>query len=393
MPRDRPYTVRELVGELQRALWDIWGHQWVVGELGRWTKASSGHVYGTLVEGPDAVSFTVMRNDLRRLRWQPKEGELVSALGRLEVFRGNLTLRVRAMEPVGAGARARALEELKQRLQTEGLFAAERKRPLPRLPRTVGVVTSARGAALQDFLTVLRRRMPSTTVVLSSCRVQGEGADLEIAAALRRIVLHGQAEVVVLTRGGGSAEDLWAFQTEAVVRAVAASPIPVVSAVGHEVDVTLCDLVADLRVATPSAAAERIVPDRQELRAELRLRQERLVAALTRQLAERRARVRRQKLVHPGERIADARRRARSLEARLVAAGPRSVAGRRRQLAAAIGQLEALSPLAVLGRGYAIALHEGRAVKRAGDLSVGDALELRLHEGRADLEVVAIQEG
>lgn len=393
MPRERPYTVRELVGELQRALWDIWGHQWVVGELGRWSQAASGHVYGTLVEGPDAVSFTIMRNEVRRLRWKPKEGELVSALGRLEVFRGQLTLRVRAMEPVGAGARARALEELKRRLHEEGLFAPERKRRLPRLPRTVGVVTSARGAALQDFLTVLKRRMPSTTVVLASCRVQGEGAEHEIVQALRRIVLHGQAEVVVVTRGGGSAEDLWAFQTEAVVRAVAACPLPVVSAVGHEVDVTLCDLAADLRVATPSAAAERIVPDRQELRAEVRLRSERLVAALSRQLAEHRARVRRQKLVHPGERLVAARRRADSLQERLVAAGPRAVSIRRRQLAAATGRLDALSPLAVLGRGYAIALHDGRAVKDAAALSVGDDLELRLHEGAADVRVVAIREG
>ncbi len=390
MPRERPYTVRELVGELQRALWDIWGHQWVIGELSQLKVAASGHLYATLVEGPDAVRVTMMRSEAQRLRWRPQEGELVRALGRLEVFRGSLQLRVRAMEPVGEGARARALEALRARLAEEGLFSPDRKRPLPRLPRCVGVVTSARGAALQDFLTVLKRRMPGTRVVLASCRVQGEGAEHEVVSALRRVEAHGQAEVIVVTRGGGSTEDLWAFQAEEVVRAVAACRVPVVSAVGHEVDVTLCDLVADLRVATPSAAAERVVPDRRELRAELVQRQQRLVAGFQRNVAAKRAHLARRKLLHPGERVARGRERLGRLQQRLAGSGPRRVAHQRRALLAAVGRLEALSPLAVLGRGYAIALSEAGAVRAAGEVRVGDALEIRLHQGRLDVSVDAV---
>lgn len=347
---------------------------WVAGEISNWKRSAAGHCYFTLKDSDAQVRCVLFAGDARRLPTDPEEGMAVRAFGAVSLYepRGDYQLVVRELEASDAGGLWRlAFEKLRRKLEAEGLMDPARKRPLPRFPRRVGVVTSPVGAAVHDVIQVIEQRAPWCTVVLSPARVQGDGAEHEIAAAMARLAEHGDVDVIIVGRGGGSVEDLWAFNREEVARAIAASPVPVVSAVGHETDVTIADLVADLRVATPSAAAERAVPDAQELRRQLRLAARRIGGAADR-------------------RLADQRRRVDDLAADLEAGVDRLLERRARRLNRSMDKLEALSPLASLERGYAVALGEdGRLLRRTEDFETGSTIRLRVVDG----QVVCTVEG
>jgi exodeoxyribonuclease VII large subunit len=302
--------------------------------------------------------------------------------------RGDLQLLVRELEPRGLGALQVAFEQLRRRLEAEGLFASARKRALPPLPRGLGVVTSASGAALRDVLAVARRRWPSLPILLAPVRVQGPGAEHEIAAALDALARHADVSVILLVRGGGTLEDLQPFNSEVVARALARCPRPVISGVGHEVDVSIADLVADLRAPTPSAAAELAVPDRRALAEQLRHQQARLERALRARIrshADRVARcAARLRAAAPAARIALARERHAAVTRSLTRAGLARFARARERFGALALRLDALSPLAVLGRGYALVRREsdGALVREASDAPPGTALALRVARAR-----------
>ncbi len=381
------------VTQLGAALKDVLGHQFgslaVEGEVSRFTAARSGHWYFTLTDGRSSIQAAMFRGDNQRQDWRPRDGDAVVVMGRLDFYApgGRTSLLARRMVPAGAGERQRALEALTHRLASEGLFATERKQALPVLPRAIGVATSPTGAALQDILNVLARRFPGLPVYLAPCRVQGAGCEREIAAALDLLGDHGRSDVVIVGRGGGSAEDLWGFNLEPVVRAIVRCPIPVVSAVGHETDQSLSDLAADLRAPTPSAAAELVVPELAALIGRLEELEARATGALARQLHTRRTRLERLRLLHPGDRLAQVRRRHDELRTRLGRASARDLSDRRARLGALGARLDALSPLAVLGRGYALARRDGAIVRRGQDLAPGDVLALTLAEGGARVVV------
>ncbi|CAN5641500.1 hypothetical protein BH23GEM7_BH23GEM7_18820 [soil metagenome] len=344
---------------------------WVVGEVANFTRARSGHCYFSLRDSASQLRCVMWRDEARRLPTTPAEGMQVRALGRLTIYesRGEFQLVVSELEGRGDGLWKLAFERLRTRLASEGLTAPERKRPLPRYPACVGVVTSASGAALRDILSVLRRRAPWTRVVLSGCRVQGDGAAQEVAAAIRLFARADCADVLIIGRGGGSVEDLWAFNEEIVARAIAESPIPTISAVGHETDFTIADLVADLRAPTPSAAAEAAVPDGTALRRELREQGERLFGAMHDRLAADRA-----TLAEAG--------------AALHGAAERRLRAGRDRLGRAAGKLHALSPLAALARGFAVPLsEEGRVLRHVGEFSPGAPISLRVVDGRVACRV------
>ena len=297
-----PLTVTQLTHALSDLVHENFGLVQVEGEVGRITFARSGHWYLSLKDDGAVLDAAVFRGANSRMSWRPQEGDRVVATGELSIYapRGSYSLIVRRLERAGVGDLLARLEALKGALAAEGLFAPERKRPLPAVPRAVGVVTSPTGAALQDILRVLDERWPGLPVYIAPCMVQGAGAAQQIAAALRLVEAHGKADVIIVGRGGGSAEDLWAFNEEPVVRAVAACAIPVVSAVGHETDTSLCDLAADVRAATPSHAAELVVPERDALLEIVDGLAARLELAVARQVQRRRDRLAGIKLRDPG---------------------------------------------------------------------------------------------
>ena len=345
---------------------------WVAGEVSNWKRSHRGHCYFSLRDASAQVRCVLFAGDARRLPADPEEGMQVRAFGAVTLYeqRGDYQLVVREVEAKDAGGLWRlAFEKLRAKLEAEGLLAPERKRPLPRSPRRVGVVTSPVGAAVHDVLRVIEGRAPWTTVVLSAARVQGEGAEQEIADALDRLAEHGDVDVIIVGRGGGSVEDLWAFNREEVARAIARCPVPVVSAVGHEVDVTIADLVADARAATPSAAAERVVPDGADLKRQLRTMTVRLEGSLRRLEQGRRREV--------GE-------LASSLEGCMATLLER----RGTRLGRASDRLEALSPLAALKRGYAVPQAEdGRVLRRVSDFDAAGRFRLRVSDGRIECTV------
>ncbi len=390
---EAPLSVGELVGLLGGSLEREFSHILVVGELTAVNRAASGHLYFTLSDDSASVDGVMWRGDAFRLAFQPRQGDEVMVRGRMGVFArsGRMQLYANAMKPVGAGAAQKAFEELRRRLAAEGLFAPERKRAPPFLPATIGVVTSRTGAAVHDILVTLRRRFPGVRVVLAPTVVQGSDAPRSIVAALARLAACGLCDVVIVGRGGGAAEDLAAFNDEAVVRAVAAFPVPVVSAVGHEVDVSLCDLVADLRAATPTGAAEAVVPVRADLLASVETAAHRLRSAMQRRIAELRMGVDASggRLRHPAARVAELRQRADRYAMLLERALRARIAMPVRRLAELTSTLDALSPLAVLERGYSLAADtSGRLVRDAAELRDGDRVELRFHRGRAGADIV-----
>jgi exodeoxyribonuclease VII large subunit len=319
------------------------------------------------------LAVTIARRVYDRLELDLDEGESVHVAGRAELYerKAELAFRATTIERVGLGGHLLALEQLKRTLAREGLFAADRKRRLPRVPRAVGILTGADAAARGDLVTTIGARFPATKVVLAETRVQGKGAAEAIVAALSALTRHPEVDVVVLSRGGGSFEDLLPFSDEAVVRAVAASPVPVVSAVGHEQDTPLCDLAADVRAATPTAAATLVVPSLAETEAALAATRRRLELAVSAQLEQTRSRIERQ-------------------HERLRAA-PRLLLERRRaSLDHAGARLQALSPLATLGRGYAIVRSAGQALRAASAVQPGASLDVQLATGSLEATVTEV---
>ncbi|HEY8395018.1 MAG TPA: exodeoxyribonuclease VII large subunit [Thermaerobacter sp.] len=370
---------------------------WVRGEISNYKRHSSGHVYFTLKDDRAALRCVMFRSAARTLRFEPGDGMAVIAGGRIGVYEagGQYQLYVETLEPDGVGALYLAFEQLKERLRREGLFDPERKRPLPRLPRRVGVVTSADGAALRDIIRVASRRNPRLHLIVAPVPVQGDEAAPAIAAAIRRFGRFGGVDVLIVGRGGGSWEDLWPFNEEVVVRAVAESPIPVVSAVGHETDFTLCDLAADVRAPTPSAAAELVVPDWYELRdrvVDLRQRLERAMRLRVRMARDRLERLAGSRgMFYPRDRVLQHRQRLDTLLRDLVATARRLVDERRQRLLLLSGRLESLSPLAVLARGYSIARDaRGEVLKDARRVTPGDRVDVWLHRGQLRCRVEAV---
>lgn len=338
------------------------------------------------------------RPDAARLPMDPEEGMKVRAFGQLTLYpaRGDFQLVARALEgEEGEGLWKLAFERLRRRLEEEGLLALERKRPLPRFPQTVGVVTSRTGAALHDILTVLRRRAPWLRVVVRGARVQGEGAADEVARAVEALGRWGEADVLIVGRGGGSLEDLWAFNEESVARALASCPVPVVSAVGHEVDVTIADLVADLRAPTPSAAAEAVAPDAEEILRYLEGAGERLARALRRGVEGQRKTLERGwgSLQRLGPGIVKPRRRVLRERGGALSMGITTlVEDRRNALARLAGKLDALSPLGTMRRGFAVPLSlQGALLRGVADFRAGESFLLRVVDGRIRAETHEIE--
>ena len=271
MAKAKPKSVTQLTREIKNLVEGQIGLQWVAGEVSNCRPARSGHIYFTLKDQYSQIAAVVWRLTAERLKFQLKDGMEVIALGPVEVYaaRGNYQLIIEQLVPKGVGALETALRQLKEKLEKEGLFDPARKRPVPRVPRRIALITSPTGAAVKDMLQVITRRWPAADVLLMPVKVQGEGAAAEIAYALRNVHRIPDVDVVVTGRGGGSLEDLWAFNEEPVARAIAECPFPVISAVGHEIDVSIADLVADVRALTPSEAGELVVPSREELSAEL----------------------------------------------------------------------------------------------------------------------------
>jgi exodeoxyribonuclease VII large subunit len=443
-PAPHVYSVAELVGAVDQALRERFGPLWVAGEISNLRPQAAGHVYFTLKDDRSKLDAVMFRSAAQLLPFRPANGMEVVVQGRVAIYaeRGAFQLYVDAMEPRGLGALRLAFEQLKARLGAEGLFEAARKRPLPRWPRGIGIVTALQGAAVHDMLTVLRRRWPLARVIVRPVRVQGAGAAQEIADGIADLCRGESLDVLIVGRGGGSLEDLWAFNEEVVARAIAASRLPVVSAVGHEVDFTIADFVADARAPTPTAAAALVVPDHEEVIATLARAAAGLRGGLVRRTqgaAERLATLER-RLGDPRRRVADVRQRvdelgARSvaglrrrlawerrdllnLSARLAQSGPAARAGMMRervrgaaerlrlgltlrvrgahaQVERAASRLEALSPLACLARGYAIVRQGGPGgpvVREAATLRPGEPVSMTFARGRARARVEETEE-
>lgn len=368
---------------------------YVVGEISNFTNHyRTGHYYLTLKDGDCAVKAVMFRSANVRLKFEPENGMKVIVRGRVSLFErdGQYQLYIEDMQPDGAGALSIAFEQLKQKLAAEGLFDAEHKKPIPRRSYRIGVVTSSTGAVLQDIRNVVSRRFPLADIILAPVQVQGDGAAVQIAQAIYDFNLLSAADVLIVGRGGGSAEDLWAFNEEIVARAVYASEIPVISAVGHETDFTICDFVADLRAPTPSAAAELAVPD---------IRDD--IAFIDAALGQCEAIVL-ERLADESDRLSLARERiaARSpaaiidgkiqtvdlLLGRALASIDNKISNQQSRLNADISKLDALSPLKVLMRGYSIAKKNGKIVSKTSELKSKDKISLRLSDGEVDCEVL-----
>ena len=336
------------------------GLQWVTGEVSNCRPARSGHVYFTLKDQNSQIAAVVWRLTAERLKFQIKDGMEVVAMGPVEVYpaRGSYQLIVNQLMPKGVGALEAALRQLKEKLEKEGLFQRERKRPIPRIPKRIALITSPTGAAVKDMLQVITRRWPAANIIIMPVAVQGDAAAAQIAYALRNVHRIPDVDVVVTGRGGGSLEDLWAFNEEVVARAIFECPIPVVSAVGHEIDVSIADLVADVRALTPSEAGELVVPSREELSAGLASLRDRLVSRLRRKADRARlqldALASRRVFTNPQQVIRQCSEQLDELSERMEAAARRRIQRERQTLAQASGTLDALSPLGVLARGYSM---------------------------------------
>ena len=438
-------TVGELAMRIKAQLEDQFPAVWVEGEISNLRIPSSGHAYFTLKDDTAQLRCVLFRGRGRRVAFQPEDGMQVLAFGGLDVYlaRGEYQLVVELLEPKGVGALQLAFEQLKRRLEAEGLFDAARKRPLPPFPRTIGIVTSPTGAAIRDMLHVIDRRFADLRILITPVRVQGEEAPGEIVAALRDLQAVEDLDVIIVGRGGGSIEDLWAFNDERVARAIAGCRVPVISGVGHETDFTIADFVADLRAPTPSAAAEVVVQEKLQVARALvslyealkqamasRLERDRervevlgkrrvltdaaralrdlyrrvdeLTSRLTRAVrgSERQATHRLSlarnalRSLNPVARIANGTVLLAQLSGRLASAAVHSVKVSQHRFDAAVGRLDSLSPLAVLGRGYSLTrlLPSGVIVRDAAQTRPGDAVEILLHQGAVEARVERLKE-
>ncbi|MFP5264262.1 MAG: exodeoxyribonuclease VII large subunit [Blastocatellia bacterium] len=436
MRERRVLSVSELTARVKILVETQFNGVWVEGEVSNFRRHSSGHWYFTLKDEGAMLRCASFRMQNRLIRFTPEDGLSVRAHGRLSLYeaRGEYQMLVEYLEPVGVGAMQLAFEQLKRRLEAEGLFDLERKRPLPALPRSIGVVTSPTGAAVRDILRVLKRRNEAVSVLIAPARVQGDGAGQEVARAIELLNSREEVDVIIIGRGGGSIEDLWCFNEECVARAIFDSRAPVISAVGHETDFTIADFVSDLRASTPSAAAEIVTMARDEVSSRVAGLTEDLAAALRYRLLELRGRlseletsrafdevrlrmqgtaqmfdeamyslesalrrgIKRRRAKHSEallrlrdndirREMVERRGRLGVLSARLESLARAAVARDREGVSVAVGKLDSLSPLAVLSRGYAIAFDEGGAViKRAEDVGRGGRVRVRLADGELD---------
>ncbi|MFH0778995.1 MAG: exodeoxyribonuclease VII large subunit [Candidatus Eisenbacteria bacterium] len=384
-----PYSVSELTRVIKELLERKVGFVWVKGEVSNFTFHTSGHMYFSLKDGEAQLRCVMFRSANLRLSFSPENGMCVEAKGEVTVYErnGQYQLCVHELSPAGLGALQLALERLKAKLAQEGLFDTERKRPLPAFPETIGVVTSPTGAAVRDILRIIRKRQPGVRVVLNPVRVQGEGAAEEIARAIEEFNRFGQIDVLIVGRGGGSLEDLWAFNEEVVARAVYNSRIPVVSAVGHEIDFTISDLVADVRAPTPSAAAQMVVRDRVEVEKELCALARSLFVAMRTKFS-----VLRRELERTGGRYGLARtldmvrqraQRVDELSRRMEMGVGNAARQKRLALESAAGRLRALDPREVLRRGYAVCRdhRSGRLIRESSQVHLRDRLDIELYRG------------
>ena len=384
-------TVSELVYAAKTSLEAMFPGVWVQGEISNLNLHSSGHAYFSLKDAGAQLSVVLFRDDLRRLRFTPENGLQVILKGRLTVYppQGRFQMVATTMEPQGKGSLQLAFEQLKAKLEKEGLFDPARKRPIPKLPRWIGIVTSPDGAALHDMLTVLERRFANVRILICPARVQGEGSAADIAASIDRLNdRYPDLDVLLVGRGGGSLEDLWAFNEEVVARAIAASKIPIISCVGHETDFTIADFVADLRAPTPSAAAELVIQAKSELLDQLDSLFSRLTSHATYRLGELQQRLAHalssRMLQKPTAMIEDYMQEADALQDRLLQIARHHMEAWDSHFARLAEKLQLLSPLGTLARGYAIAwkLPQRTLLKSTSSLRPQDQIEVQLHEGK-----------
>ena len=400
-PTPTVYSVNELNSYVKQILDNDENLKYifVTGEISNFKAHYSGHLYLTLKDEKAAVKAVMFAGNASKLRFMPENGMKILAFGTVSLFPrdGSYQFYISDMQPDGVGALSIAFEQLKKKLEAEGLFSPIHKKPIPRFPEKVGVITSETGAAVQDIFNVLSRRFPSAQVVLRPTKVQGDGAARDIAEAIKAFNKSGAADVLIVGRGGGSIEDLWAFNEEVVARAVFESKIPIISAVGHETDYTICDFVSDLRAPTPSAAAELAVPDKMELKGELLACKQHLFSILKNTIANERSKLRfiEQKDVmrNPVTRIYDNRKELIYISERLENLTINAVNNNKNKLGALAGKLDALSPLGVVSRGYALAENKGKIVKSTADVSVGDDISLKVSDGTVTAKVLCINEG
>ena len=366
---------------------------WIKGEISNFKLHSSGHIYLTLKDGGAVLRAVMFRGAAQSLRFRPEDGMKVLARGRISVYEagGQYQLYIEEMEAEGQGDLYAKFEALKKQLGEEGLFDEQRKKKLPQFPSAIGIATSPTGAAVRDMINILRRRYPMVRVILYPCLVQGEGAAKTVVSAIEHFNSTKSVDVIIIGRGGGSIEDLWAFNEEITARAVAASELPVISAVGHETDFTISDFVADLRAPTPSAAAELAVPDIMDLYATLSSAESRLSALLRQKLA-----MQQKHFALLSERISAERFSRRLLDAEQCVDRAQTAAVRayknktelaEKRLAALCGKLSALSPIAVFERGYSVAMKDGKNIASAEDINTGDAITVKMTGGELDCSV------
>ena len=399
MDAPKVWSVSQVNRAVRSLLEDSVDPLWIGGEVGNWTRSRPGHCYFTLKDDRAQMRCVMFNREAQQLPTDPEEGMKIRALGSLTLYeaRGEYQLVASRIQAEGAeGLWRLAFEKLRAKLEAEGLLEVTRKRALPRYPNVVGVVTSSSGAALRDIVSVLRRRAPWVRVLLRATRVQGEGASADIARALQALAATGKPDVIIVSRGGGSVEDLWAFNEEPVVRAIVACAMPVVSGVGHEIDVTIADLVADLRAPTPSAAAETVVPDSAVLMDGLRQMPSRLAQGLQGTIQKRRSGLR-EVLVSLGlgmeHRIMPVQQTVDRATVRIERGILSGLERRRLSIAAAAGKLDALSPLATLQRGYSVARSEtGSVLRSVQDFAPGQPFELRVRDGEVSCEALEIRE-
>jgi exodeoxyribonuclease VII large subunit len=382
-------TISELTDIVKGTLESQLDAFWVVGEISNLRVPPSGHCYFTLKDDKSQIAAVMFRRQGLGLAFVPENGMEVLCLGRISLYsvRGDLQLYVESMEPRGQGALFLAFEQLKTKLAAEGLFAQERKRPLPFLPASIGIVTSDKGAALHDMLRIIGDRFPDRRIVIRPVKVQGEGSAREIAAGISELCQFGAIDVLIVGRGGGSLEDLWAFNEEVVARAIFAATVPVISAVGHEIDFTIADFVADHRAPTPTAAAEMVLPRKPDLAQQIDDLEDALWRAMQNKLEIARESwhglVKR--LTDPGRKLRENQQRLDELSVDLLRRFQDRLRQLKERLATGIARLDALSPLAVLERGYSIVheLPEERIVKDEATLNLGDRLRITFAKGQA----------
>ena len=387
IPERHLLTVSQLTDLIKTSLEESFYDIWMEGEISNLRIPTSGHIYLTLKDKASQIRAIIFKSSARNIKFELKDGIHIICHGRITVYdlRGEYQIVIDTVEPQGIGALQLAFEQLKEKLLKEGLFDAKRKRPIPLLPRKIGIITSPTGAAIRDMLNIINRRFANVHIIINPVPVQGEGAGIEIARAIEEMNEFEDIDVLIVGRGGGSLEDLWAFNEEVVARAIYNSKIPVISAVGHEIDFTIADFVADLRAPTPSAAAELVVKNKIDLMESLSYLFSRLKNGIKTLFDAKRSALREEirAMKDPATRINEYIQRIDDLSIRLTGSINRYLDGLKKRIGAEAGKLNALSPLAILSRGYSIAmkLPEMQIIKDVKEVQEGDEVNIRLHKG------------